>query len=80
MLDDETIDYYVVVNDEEQYSIWPAERELPKGWRAVGDARSREKCLSHIEEVWTDMRPRSVREAMDREPVQQGREAPSTAR
>jgi MbtH protein len=67
VFDDETIDYYVVVNDEEQYSIWPAERELPKGWRAVGDARSREECLSHIEEVWTDMRPKSVREAMDRE-------------
>lgn len=64
MFDDETIDYLVVVNDEEQYSIWPAHRDLPNGWYTVGEARSREDCLVHIEEMWTDMRPRSVREAM----------------
>ena len=67
IFDDETIDFYVVVNDEEQYSIWPAERELPGGWQAVGEARSRADCLSYIEQTWTDMRPRSVREAMERE-------------
>jgi MbtH protein len=54
----------VVVNHEEQYSIWPAARELPLGWRAEGKQGSREECLAHIEEVWTDMRPLSVRRAM----------------
>ena len=54
--------YQVVVNDEEQYSIWPDGREIPAGWHPVGDPRSREECLAHIEQVWTDMRPRSVRE------------------
>lgn len=54
--------YKVVVNHEEQYSIWPAERDLPKGWRAEGTIGSKETCLDHIEKVWTDMRPRSLRE------------------
>ncbi len=53
--------YKVVVNHEEQYSIWPAERDLPKGWRAEGTIGSKETCLDHIEKVWTDMRPRSLR-------------------
>ena len=65
MFDDESADYLVVVNGEEQYSIWPAGRDLPAGWTAVGEARSRAECLDHIEEVWTDMRPKSVREAME---------------
>lgn len=52
----------VVVNDEEQYSIWPAGREVPAGWRRVGVEGTKEECLDHIERVWTDMRPRSVRE------------------
>ena len=67
MFDDETIDYFVVINDEEQYSIWPAHRDIPNGWRAVGAAQTREACLSYIEQAWTDMRPRSVREAMARQ-------------
>jgi len=53
--------YKVVLNDEEQYSIWPAHRENPKGWRDEGKQGTREDCLSHIDEVWTDMRPLSVR-------------------
>lgn len=65
MFDDDTVHYFVVVNDEEQYSIWPAHRDVPAGWTAVGDARSREDCLNHIEMVWTDMRPKSVRAAVD---------------
>jgi MbtH protein len=69
MLDDETIDYFVVINDEEQYSIWPAHRDIPDGWRAVGDPRTREACLSYIEQTWTDMRPKSVREAMASQPA-----------
>jgi len=56
--------YTVVINDEEQYSIWPATEPPPAGWTVVGEARSREDCLAHIKEVWTDMRPRSVRERM----------------
>lgn len=54
-------DYHVVVNHEEQYSIWPADRELPDGWRAAGFTGDKEACLAHIEEVWTDMRPLSIR-------------------
>lgn len=54
--------YLVVVNDEEQFSIWFADRDLPAGWRAEGFAGSRDECLAHIEATWTDMRPRSVRE------------------
>jgi MbtH protein len=53
--------YRVVVNHEEQYSIWPADRELPLGWRADGFAGSKEECFDYIETVWTDMRPLSVR-------------------
>lgn len=51
----------VVVNHEEQYSVWAADRELPAGWRAEGFSGTREECLEHIERVWTDMRPLSLR-------------------
>ncbi|MFE6763992.1 MbtH family protein [Streptomyces sp. NPDC057689] len=61
--DDRT--YRVVRNDEDQYSIWWAERDLPAGWTAEGTEGSREQCLARINEVWTDMRPRSLRERMD---------------
>lgn len=66
MFDDMDGEYFVVVNDEGQYSIWPAQRELPRGWQPEGPARSREQCLSYIEETWTDMTPKSVREAVGR--------------
>lgn len=56
--------YRVVVNHEEQYSIWPVDKELPAGWTEAGKHGSKAECLSHIAEVWTDMRPRSLREAM----------------
>jgi MbtH protein len=55
--------YHVVINDEDQYSIWRAGREVPDGWHAVGAEGSKDECLSYISEHWTDMRPRSVREA-----------------
>jgi len=61
--DDETI-FSVVVNHEEQYSIWPADREIPVGWRAEGTRGKKHDCLSHIEQVWTDMRPLGLREKM----------------
>jgi MbtH protein len=56
--------YDVVVNDEEQYSVWLADQPLPRGWSSVGFRASKDECLDHIEKIWLDMRPRSVREAM----------------
>jgi MbtH protein len=57
--------YKVVVNHEEQYSIWPAERENPNGWRDGGKMGTKAECLAHIKEVWTDMRPLSLRKHME---------------
>lgn len=54
--------FHVVRNDEEQYSIWWADRDPPAGWYQAGYTGTRDDCLTHIEQVWTDMRPRSVRE------------------
>ena len=63
MSDDEEdeVVYSVVVNHEEQYSIWPIGREVPNGWRKAGKEGKKKDCLAYIEEVWTDMRPLSVR-------------------
>jgi len=61
---EDTTIYTVVMNHEEQHSIWPADRELPLGWSAVGKTGLKAECLAYIEEVWTDMRPRSLRERM----------------
>ncbi|WP_433254105.1 MbtH family protein [Streptosporangium sp. CA-135522] len=55
----------VVVNHEEQYSIWPVGRDLPDGWREEGVHGTKEECLAHIEQVWTDLRPLSARRAAD---------------
>ncbi|WP_042365800.1 MbtH family protein [Streptacidiphilus neutrinimicus] len=57
-------EYLVVHNDEEQYSIWRADRELPAGWHAEGTKGPRQSCLDHIDQVWTDMRPLSLRQRM----------------
>lgn len=57
--------YKVVVNHEEQYSIWPAERENPLGWQDAGKSGFKEECLAYIKEVWTDMRPLSLRKNME---------------
>lgn len=62
--EDATI-YNVVVNHEDQYSIWPADREEPPGWRNVGKSGLKSECLAYIAEVWTDMRPLSLRKHMD---------------
>ena len=62
--EDQTI-YQVVINDEEQYSIWPADRDLPAGWRPDGTTGRKDECLAHIDEVWTDMRPLSLRKYME---------------
>ncbi len=57
--------YKVVVNDEGQYSIWSAERENPVGWRDGGKSGSKAECLAYVREVWTDMRPLTLRKNMD---------------
>jgi MbtH protein len=62
---DEFAVYTVVVNHEEQYSIWPLELAVPAGWREVGRTGPKAECLAYIEEVWTDMRPLSLRRQMD---------------
>ncbi len=54
--------YKVVVNDEDQYTIWPSDRDNAIGWYDEGYAGSKRECLAHIDEVWRDMRPRSIRE------------------
>jgi MbtH protein len=59
--DEDTRLYKVVVNPEEQYSVWFADREPPAGWRAVDKQGTRKECLDYIKEVWTDMRPLSLR-------------------
>jgi len=66
--DEDTTIYKVVVNDEDQYSIWPADRENALGWRDAGKEGPKADCLAYIEQVWTDMRPKSLREAMERRP------------
>ncbi|MFI6586307.1 MbtH family protein [Embleya sp. NPDC050493] len=55
--------YRVVINDEDQYSVWATDGDIPAGWRPEGFTGTRPACLAHIDEVWTDMRPRSTRES-----------------
>lgn len=57
--------YFVVINHEEQYSIWPYYKKIPDGWKPIGDPKTKEQCLSYIEEVWVDMRPLSLRKQME---------------
>jgi len=63
---EDTTIYKVVLNHEEQYSIWPIQRENPDGWRDGGKSGSKAECLLYINEVWTDMRPLSLRKHMDK--------------
>lgn len=64
VFDRDDIIFQVVVNHEEQYSIWPDYKEIPKGWRKAGKSGYKKECLEYVEEVWTDMRPLSLRTAM----------------
>ena len=64
---EDTTIYVAVVNDEEQYSIWPADREIPLGWHDAGKRGLKPEVLAWIEEVWTDMRPLSLRRKMEEE-------------
>ena len=59
--DSDAGEYKVVVNHEQQYSLWPADREAPPGWTGDGTVGSRQECLDHIDRVWTDLRPLSLR-------------------
>ena len=61
---EDTTTYRVVVNHEEQYSIWPDNKEIPLGWREAEKSGSKAECLAYIAEVWTDMRPLSLRKQM----------------
>ena len=61
MTTDNDVRYGVVINHEEQYSVWPLHRTMAPGWRNVGFEGTRAECLAHIESVWTDMRPLSIR-------------------
>lgn len=63
--EDENAEYLVLINHEEQYSLWPAFREIPAGWSATGPRGKRKECLDWIDKNWTDMRPKSLRDAME---------------
>lgn len=64
--DNESGTFLVLVNDENQHSLWPAFAEVPAGWMSVFGEESRKACMDYIEENWTDMRPKSLIEEMDR--------------
>ena len=73
MSDQETEDlttYRVVANHEEQYSIWPIDKDIPAGWREAGPTGPKAECLAYIKEVWTDMRPLSLRKRMEQQEEQ----------
>ena len=63
--EEDTTTYKVVINHEEQYSIWPADRENALGWNDAGKEGPKQEWLDYIEEVWTDMRPLSLRKKME---------------
>ncbi len=73
--EDQAITYLVVMNHEEQYSIWPAHKAAPQGWRAVGKDGTKQECLDYIAHAWTDMRPASLRTQIE----EMTRVAPDTA-
>jgi MbtH protein len=62
---DSATSFHVVVNNEGQYSIWPDSQDYPAGWEPVGKTGSKEECLASIEQIWTDMRPASLRQQVD---------------
>jgi MbtH protein len=62
---DDDARYEVLRNDEEQYSLWLAELDVPAGWHKVGMAGTKDECTAYVDNTWTDMRPRSLRERME---------------
>lgn len=73
--EEDTTVYLVVVNHEEQYSIWPEYKEVPIGWRTVGKSGPKQECLDYIRDVWTDMRPLSLRRHMEEASLQEAASA-----
>ena len=69
--EEDTREYQVLVNIEEQYSLWLAGQAIPNGWRQVGPKGQKQVCLDYVKEVWTDMRPLSVRKAMEKYQAEQ---------
>ena len=65
--DNEDTQFLVVKNHEEQYSIWPDYKALPGGWECVGKSGKKQECLEYIDRIWTDMRPKSLREFLENE-------------
>ncbi|MBP0713550.1 MbtH family protein [Burkholderia sola] len=63
--DHEDTEFNVVINHEEQYSIWPVYKDVPAGWKTVGVSGKKAACLDYIEKTWTDMRPLSLRQALE---------------
>jgi MbtH protein len=61
---EETGNFLVVINGEEQYSLWPMGKALPAGWKASGFSGTKQECLAHVDSVWADMRPLSLRKQM----------------
>ncbi|CMN01972.1 mycobactin NRPS accessory protein MbtH [Mycobacterium tuberculosis] len=62
--DDDNGAFFVLVNDEDQHSLWPVFADIPAGWRVVHGKASRAACLDYVEKNWTDLRPKSLRDAM----------------
>jgi MbtH protein len=62
--DDEDGAFYVLINDEEQHSLWPVFADVPAGWRVVFGESTRADCLAYVEETWTDIRPRTLRDSL----------------
>jgi MbtH protein len=69
--------YKAVVNHEEQYSVWPAERENPRGWADAGKSGTQAECLEYIKQVWTDITPLSVRQALVRQSTETNADGPT---
>jgi MbtH protein len=76
MEEEDTREYVVLVNCEEQYSLWLADLEIPKGWKEVFARNNKKACLEYVKEVWTDMRPLSLRKAMAEANAQQQPQEP----
>jgi len=68
--------HHVLINDEEQYSLWPLGKQIPLGWKAVEKEGTEEECMRYVDEVWTDMRPRSLRVRMEQMRESSGADSP----
>lgn len=66
-MDDDNLEFQVLVNHEEQYSLWPKGKEIPTGWHQVGPIGKKAECLAYVEEVWTDITPLSVRQRLEKD-------------